>query len=94
MAGYGTPIYAAANGVVVSCYWGDYSRGNYIIIQHDNGLQTYYYHCSDLDTYVGAYVTAGDLIGRVGRTGWATGNHLHFEVRLGDNIVLNPIDYL
>ena len=94
MAGYGTPIYAAANGVVVSCYWGDYSRGNYIIIQHDNGLQTYYYHCSDLDTYVGAYVTAGDLIGRVGMTGWATGNHLHFEVRLGDNIVLNPIDYL
>ncbi|MBD5384303.1 MAG: M23 family metallopeptidase [Ruminococcaceae bacterium] len=94
MAGYGTPIYAAEKGVVVSCYWGDYSRGNYIIIQHDNGLQTYYYHCSDLDTYVGAYVTAGDMIGRVGMTGWATGNHLHFEVRLGDNIILNPIDYL
>ena len=94
LAGYGTPIYAAANGTVVSCYWGDYSRGNYVIIQHENGLQTYYYHCSELNTYVGAYVTAGDMIGRVGMTGWATGNHLHFEVRLGDNVILNPIDYL
>ncbi len=89
----GTPIYAAANGVVIEYVWGDLSRGNYIIIQHDDGLRTYYYHCSDMNTYLGAYVTAGDLIGWVGMTGWASAPHLHFEVRLGDT-PLNPIDYL
>lgn len=91
----GTPIYAADNGVVVATTWGGYAdgRGNHIIIQHDNGFRTYYYHCSDLYTYVGQQVTAGDLIALVGMTGQTTGPHLHFGLKLGDEW-LNPLDYL
>lgn len=96
-ASYGTPIYAAANGYVVSAVGDGYyngGRGSYVIIQHDDGLETYYYHMSYVYAYAGQYVTAGDLIGEVGMTGEAYGNHLHFEVRLGDYYILNPIDYL
>ncbi len=100
-ASYGTPIYAAANGVVVSAVfdngWNG-GRGNYVTIQHDDGgLSTNYYHMSYMYAYAGQRVTAGDLIGEVGMTGRAYGNHLHFEVRIGGDGTgtwLNPIDYL
>ena len=69
----GTPIYAAENGTVVETVWGSDGRGHYIIIQHENGFRTYYYHCSDLYTYVGQQVIAGDLIALVGMTGQTTG---------------------
>ncbi len=100
-AAYGTPIYAAANGVVVSSVfdngWNG-GRGNYVTIRHDDGgLSTNYYHMSYVYAYVGQRVTAGDLIGEVGMTGRAYGNHLHFEVRIGGDGTgtwLNPIDYL
>lgn len=98
-ASYGTPIYAAANGVVVSAVGdGAYNggRGSYVMIQHDDGgLATYYYHMSYVYAYAGQHVTAGDLIGEVGLTGRTYGPHLHFEVRFGiDGTILNPIDYL
>ncbi len=89
----GTPIYAAANGVVVQSTWNDWSRGNFIVIQNDNGFRTYYYHASELYVNVGDRVTGGDLIARIGMTGYTTGPHLHFEVRLGDE-QLDPLDYL
>ncbi|MBD5129563.1 MAG: peptidoglycan DD-metalloendopeptidase family protein [Ruminococcaceae bacterium] len=100
-ASYGTPIYAAANGVVVSAVfdngWNG-GRGNYVTIQHDDGgLSTNYYHMSYVYAYAGQRVTAGDMIGEVGMTGRAYGNHLHFEVRIGGDGTgtwLNPIDYL
>lgn len=92
-AAIGTPIYAAANGVVIESTWNDWSRGNFIIIQNDDGFRTYYYHANELFTYVGQRVTAGDLIARVGTTGDSTGPHLHFEVRLGDS-VMDPLTYL
>ncbi|MDE7362039.1 MAG: peptidoglycan DD-metalloendopeptidase family protein [Oscillospiraceae bacterium] len=97
-ASYGTPIYAAANGYVVTAVGDGYyngGRGSYVVIQHDDGYATNYYHMSTVYAYPGQYVTAGDMIGEVGLTGETYGPHLHFEVRLGvDGTPLNPIDYL
>lgn len=84
----GTPIYAAAAGtVIVSKGNGGWNGGygSYVVITHANGTQTLYAHMSKDVATVGAKVSAGDIIGYVGRTGEATGNHLHFEVRGGTN---------
>lgn len=88
----GTPIKAAADGVVsYSGTLGGY--GNLIIIDHENGVQSYYGHCSKLYSNVGDTVTAGDVIAAVGSTGNSTGNHLHFEIRLNGSTV-NPQKYI
>lgn len=95
-APYGTPIYAAENGVVVTAINnGGYNtgRGNHVIIQDDSGYTTYYFHASEVVAYPGQRVTAGDLIAYVGMTGEATADHLHFGVAIGDNW-LSPTDYL
>jgi murein DD-endopeptidase MepM/ murein hydrolase activator NlpD len=79
-AGSGTPIKAAAGGLVVhSGRRGGY--GNCVIIDHGGGLATVYGHCSSLSVAAGQEVKQGQVIGRVGSTGLATGPHLHFEVR-------------
>ena len=59
--------------------------GYLIIIDHANGVQTYYGHCSKLYASVGDVVSAGDVIAAVGSTGNSTGNHLHLEIRLNGN---------
>lgn len=88
----GTDIVAAADGTVSYSGWmGGY--GNLIIIDHENGIQTYYGHCSKLYASVGDEVKAGDLIAAVGMTGYATGNHLHFEIRKNGS-TLNPQKYI
>ena len=78
----GTPIHAAATGVVLiarSSGWnGGY--GNYIVVQHSNGLQTLYAHLSDVLVNQGQSVGQGDLIGKMGSSGNSTGSHLHFEL--------------
>jgi LysM repeat protein len=84
----GTAIYASAPGTVLIAKanggWnGGY--GNYVVIAHDNGTQTLYAHMSEVLTEQGASVSQGQPIGKVGRTGEATGNHLHFEVRGASN---------
>lgn len=92
VAPYGTKIVAAAKGKVTHSGWmGGY--GNLIIITHDNGIQTYYGHCSKLIAKVGDEVEAGDEIAKVGSTGFSTGNHLHFEIRKNGNQI-NPQKYL
>ena len=89
---YGTPIYAAGAGVVE--YAGDSGEyGLLVIIDHGYGYKTAYAHCSTLTVSKGATVAKGQLIARIGATGNATGNHLHFEVRLNDERV-NPLDYV
>ena len=96
LADYGTPVYAAHNGYVVSAvYNGGYNggRGNYVVIQGDDGLTTYYYHNSEILINAGQRVTAGDLIALVGQTGQAYGNHLHFGVSIGE-AYQDPISYL
>lgn len=87
----GTSIFASAGGVVIvardSGWNGGY--GNYVVIQHNNGTQTLYAHMSSVIASVGDVVTMGQTIGRVGMTGKATGNHLHFEVRGAANPFAN-----
>ncbi|MFW5872071.1 MAG: M23 family metallopeptidase, partial [bacterium] len=84
---YGTPIYAAAPGKVITSKTGSWNGGygNYIVISHPNGTQTLYSHQSSNEVYVGQVVEAGEVIGYVGSTGRSTGNHLHFEVRGAKN---------
>lgn len=86
-APYGTPIYAAAAGKVITSKQGGWNGGygSYIVISHPNGTQTLYSHQSENVVYVGQVVKAGQLIGYVGSTGKSTGNHLHFEVRGATN---------
>lgn len=91
-APYGTSIKAAADGTVSYSGWMS-GYGYLIIIDHANGVQTYYGHCSKLYASVGDEVTAGDVIAAVGSTGNSTGNHLHLEIRLNGNKI-NPQLYL
>src|SRR5665648_928888 len=87
----GSAIMAADGGTVVkACYSGSY--GNIIIINHGNGIQTYYSHCASMSVSVGSQVTKGQVIGTVGATGKATGNHLHFEVRV-NGTPQNPMNF-
>jgi len=91
-AASGTPIAAAAPGQVVLVSAGG-GYGNYVVIRHDNGYETLYAHLSDIWVGQGQWVAQGDAIGAVGATGWATGPHLHFEVRQGGAAV-DPLNYL
>ena len=81
----GTPILAAADGVVTVANgldsWGG-SYGYYIQIDHGGGLETLYAHCSSICVTTGQQVQAGQVIGYVGHTGRATGSHLHFEIHI------------
>lgn len=88
----GTPIKAAADGkITYSDTMSGY--GNLIIIDHGNGIKTYYGHCSKLYKKEGQKVSAGDVIAAVGNTGNSTGSHLHFEIRK-NGVYLNPTKYL
>lgn len=88
----GTPIIAADGGTVV--FAGSHSSyGNYVEIQHANGLHTLYAHCSSLNVTVGDVVGQGDLIAFVGSTGYSTGPHCHFEV-IQDGVRIDPAAFV
>ena len=89
----GTPIYAYMGGTVTFSGWDTTGYGNCIKISHGNGLVTIYAHCSALYVSAGQQVSAGQTIAGIGMTGWATGNHLHFEVRI-NGVPVNPWTYL
>ncbi len=91
-APYGTPIYAAKAGRVIFAGW-YYGYGRTVILDHGNGVSTLYGHASRLLVRVGDRVEAGQLIARVGSTGYSTGPHLHFEIRVNGR-PLNPLKYL
>ncbi len=88
----GTPIKAVADGTVIRSGWSS-GYGNLVVIDHGNGVTTYYGHCSRLYVSKGTSVKAGDNIAAVGSTGNSTGNHLHFEIRLNGEQV-NPQKYV
>ena len=91
-ASSGRPIFAAEDGVVIfSGSWGGY--GKTIILDHGAAFTTLYGHMSQYFVKEGVAVKKGQIIGLVGSTGWSTGPHLHFEVRI-DGVVQNPINYL
>ncbi len=78
----GTPIAAALNGRVEETGFNNV-RGNYILLSHGTNTQTLYLHCSEIVAQEGAVVRQGEIIARVGNTGWSTGPHLHFSVLIG-----------
>lgn len=88
----GRPIYAVADGTVIKAAYDSYS-GNHILIDHGRGVVTYYGHCSSMIVSKGATVSQGQVIGYVGSTGYVTGPHLHFELRVNGAQVA-PEDYL
>ena len=91
-ASTGTPIYAAAAGKVTIAR-SSATAGNWIVLDHGNGLQTYYMHASALYVSEGQSVSKGQNIAAVGSTGQSTGPHLHFQVMLNGSPV-NPRNYL
>lgn len=91
-ASTGTKIKACAGGTVTySGYKGSY--GYMVVINHGNGVETYYAHCSKLYVSAGQQVNQGDVIAAVGNTGNSTGPHLHLEIRV-NGVAYNPQNYL
>ncbi|AAX17600.1 cell wall endopeptidase, family M23/M37 [Borrelia turicatae 91E135] len=88
-----TPIFATKEGIVVTAGFSVGGYGKYIIISHNNGFQTLYAHLGSFAVKVGQRVSRGQIIGRMGSTGYSTGNHLHFTI-FKDGKTGNPMKYL
>lgn len=93
---YGATIVASKGGTVEWAGYDDSGYGNYVIIDHGDGYKTLYGHCSSVYVSQGQQVSQGQSICGIGSTGQSTGNHLHFEVRTGDQRSdrQNPLDYV
>lgn len=90
----GTPIVAAASGVVVTAGWNSGGFGNLVEIQHPNGSLTLYAHNHRILVRPGERVQQGQIVAEMGSTGRSTGPHLHFEVHPSGNGAVNPIAFL
>jgi murein DD-endopeptidase MepM/ murein hydrolase activator NlpD len=90
----GTPIQAAADGVVIVAGWSSGGFGNLVEIRHSDGTVTRYAHNSRMSVSVGQTVRQGQQIAEMGSTGNSTGSHLHFEIRPGGGGAVNPIAHL
>lgn len=93
---YGTPVVASNSGKVVfvnTSYTPGKGYGKYLIVDHGGGYTTLYAHNSEIVVSVGDYVTRGQTIAKVGSTGWSTGPHIHFEIRVNGKHT-NPLSYL
>lgn len=93
-ADVGTPIHAAAGGVVEYAGWNSGGYGNMVEIRHSDGSMTRYAHMNAIYVQEGARVSQSEQIGEMGSTGYSTGPHLHFEVHLADQGTVNPMAYL
>lgn len=91
-APYGANILASAAGVVTTARYSA-SAGNYVVIAHGNGMSTVYMHASSLCVSVGQTVSQGQVIAKVGSTGYSSGNHLHFGV-IKNGTYVNPLNYI
>jgi murein DD-endopeptidase MepM/ murein hydrolase activator NlpD len=92
-ASYGARVRAARSGRVVFARWDAGGFGNLVKIAHGHRVRTWYAHLSSFGVRRGQRVSTGTVIGRVGSTGFSTGPHLHFEVRLG-GAALDPLPAL
>ncbi|TME99429.1 MAG: hypothetical protein E6I39_07820 [Chloroflexi bacterium] len=92
-AAYGTPVLAAADGLVVAVRHTTVGYGNYVIVAHGGGYFTLYAHLADTQVVEGQHVVRRQLVGDEGATGLATGPHLHFELRY-NGAVIDPLAYL
>ncbi|MEO1521908.1 MAG: M23 family metallopeptidase, partial [Cyanobacteria bacterium J06633_2] len=90
----GTPIYAAAPGVVEFSGWNSGGYGNMVDIRHPDGSKTRYAHNSRNLVRVGQRVAQGHQIAEMGSTGYSTGPHVHFEIHIADRGAINPIALL
>jgi murein DD-endopeptidase MepM/ murein hydrolase activator NlpD len=88
----GTPIHVTAPGKVVTAGWGG-GYGYMVRVRHKYGFTSLYGHCSKLAVKEGQMVHKGQVVGYVGQTGSSTGNHCHYEIRLG-NVAINPYPYM
>jgi murein DD-endopeptidase MepM/ murein hydrolase activator NlpD len=92
-AAYGTPVTAAAGGVVVAVAHTTVGYGNYVIVALGGGIMTLYGHLLETDVRVGDSVARGQRVGLEGTSGMSTGPHLHFELRVNDQVT-DPMPYL
>jgi murein DD-endopeptidase MepM/ murein hydrolase activator NlpD len=90
----GTPILAAASGVIEYASWNDGGYGNMIYIRHADGTITRYAHMNELYVKEGQTVSQGQTIGAMGSTGFSTGPHLHFEIRPNGGSAIDPMAFL
>jgi murein DD-endopeptidase MepM/ murein hydrolase activator NlpD len=90
----GTPIVAAASGVVERAGWNSGGYGNLVEIRHPDGSLTLYAHNNRLNVSTGQAVKQGQQVAEMGSTGYSTGPHLHFEVHLNGKGAVNPIAHL
>lgn len=89
----GDPIVSFMSGTVSYVGELNWGYGKHIIIDHGNNLSTLYAHLSRMDVTVGQQLTGGEVLGLMGNTGWSTGPHLHFEVRVY-GIPVNPNNFI
>jgi murein DD-endopeptidase MepM/ murein hydrolase activator NlpD len=89
----GTPVHAAADGIVVQAQPTSGGFGRLVVIDHGHGYASYYAHLSRVHVQAGQSVRTGDTIGAVGSTGRTTAPHLHYEVRVG-GVPMNPYNYM
>ena len=92
-APFGTTVMAAADGVVVAVGHSRIGYGNYVVVAHGGGIMTLYGHLLETNVEVGNTVVRGQRVGLEGSTGWSTGPHVHFELRVND-AVIDPMPYL
>jgi murein DD-endopeptidase MepM/ murein hydrolase activator NlpD len=92
-ANTGTPVHAAADGIVYTAEYDGSGYGKMVVIDHGNGVRTRYAHLSAFEVVAGQEVRRGQVVALSGNTGRTTSAHLHFEVRMGGSAV-NPYPYL
>jgi len=90
----GTPVYASADGVIEKAGWNNGGYGNLVDIRHPDGSMTRYGHNSKILVQAGQQVHQGDIIAKMGSTGFSTGPHSHFEIHPTGKGAVNPITYL
>lgn len=89
----GTNIVAAYNGVVKDTGYGN-KKGNYVLMEHSDGTETLYCHCSKVLVEEGTVIRAGETIALVGSTGWSTGPHLHLEIHNKNGSTVDPLSVI